>query len=128
MIKAPLIVSVWGKEVAAVVWDNNREYAILEFFPEFENAGIDLAPAYDLCYSYSSTGRWTNQHQMSANNKRDNFTRDDLLTVGRSMGVKKVNLLVEQIMEVVFNWNKYADDFGVAEFHKKQIGKNLRLL
>lgn len=31
MTNTPLIVSVWGKDVAAVAWDNEREYAILEF-------------------------------------------------------------------------------------------------
>lgn len=87
-----------------------------------------LAPAYDLCYSYSSAGRWTNQHQMSANNKRDNFIRADLLTVGQNMGIKKAKFIIEQITETVSGWNKYAAAAGVTEFHKEQIGKNLRLL
>ncbi len=30
-----------------------------------------LAPAYDLTYTYSASGKWTSQHQMSVNNKRD---------------------------------------------------------
>lgn len=44
MTKTPLIVSVWGKQVAAVIWDHEREYAILEFFPGFEHHELDLAP------------------------------------------------------------------------------------
>ena len=44
MTKAPLIISIWGKQVAAVVWNHDREYAVFEFFPEFENYGLDLAP------------------------------------------------------------------------------------
>ena len=86
-----------------------------------------LAPAYDLCYSYSSAGRWTNQHQMSANNKRDDFTREDLLAVARNMGIKNAQPIVEQIAEVVSGWNKYASEIGVKEAHKEQIGKNLRI-
>lgn len=86
-----------------------------------------LAPAYDLCYSYSSTGRWTNRHQMSANNKRDNFTREDLLAVGRNMGIKNALPIVEQVAEVVTNWDKYAIETGVKDSHREQIGRNLRL-
>lgn len=85
-----------------------------------------LAPAYDLCYSYSSTGRWTNQHQMSANNKRDDFTLEDLHVVGRNMGIKKYQSIIEQVTEVVSNWNKYAKEVGVKEVHREQIGRNLR--
>ncbi len=86
-----------------------------------------LAPAYDLCYSYSSIGRWTNRHQMSANNKRDDFTRDDLLAVARNMGIKNASLIVDQTKEVVSNWNKYASEVGVKETHKEHIWKNLRI-
>lgn len=86
-----------------------------------------LAPAYDLCYAYSSAGQWTNQHQLSANNKRDNFTREDLLTVARNMGIKNALPIVDQVTEVVSSWNSYATEAGVKQAHKEQIGKHLRL-
>lgn len=86
-----------------------------------------LAPAYDLCYAYSSAGLWTNQHQLSANNKRDNFTREDLLTVARNMGIKNALPIVDQVTAVVSNWKIYASAAGVKEAHKDQIGKNLRV-
>jgi serine/threonine-protein kinase HipA len=85
-----------------------------------------LAPAYDLCYSYSSAGRWTSQHQMSAGNKRDDFTHEDLLTVARNMGIRNAQPIVDQVAEVVSNRNKYASEVGVKEAHKEQISKNLR--
>jgi serine/threonine-protein kinase HipA len=85
-----------------------------------------LAPAYDLCYSYSSTGRWTNRHQMSANNKRDNFSREDLLEVARNMGIKNAAKTIKEVAEVVSKWDKYASEAGVKETHKIQIEKNLR--
>ncbi len=87
-----------------------------------------LAPAYDLCYSYSSGGRWTNQHQLSANNKRDDFSRDDLLAVGQQMGIKNALPIVDQVTTVVSLWSQYAADAGVRDSHKEHIGKNLRLL
>lgn len=87
-----------------------------------------LAPAYDLCYSYSSSGRWTNQHQMSANNKRDEFTREDLLAVARNMGIKNALSIVNQIADVISSWNRYASEAGVKKEHMYQIGKNLRVI
>jgi len=87
-----------------------------------------LAPAYDLCYSYSSTGRWTNIHQLSANNKRDNFTYSDLTAVATNMGIKSASHIIEQIVDVVSRWKKYASATGVKTEHAEQINKNLRLL
>lgn len=32
-------------------------------------------------YNMIEPGEWTNRHQMSVNNKRDDFTKEDLLTM-----------------------------------------------
>ncbi len=37
-------VKLWGKDVAAVIWDNEKEIAILEFFESFAKNGLDIAP------------------------------------------------------------------------------------
>jgi len=87
-----------------------------------------LAPAYDLCFTYSSSGRWTSQHQLSANNKRDAFTRADLLAVAKQMGIKKADLLVQQVVDVVAKWPDYAVDSGVQPSHIEHIHRLLRLL
>lgn len=87
-----------------------------------------LAPAYDLCYSYSSTGKWTNFHQMSLNNKRDNFSYSDLIAVAENMGIKHGNQIIEQVTDIVSQWKKYALNTGVRTEHAEQISKNLRLL
>ncbi len=39
-------------------------------------------------------------------------------------GIKR--FIVDQVAEVVSNWNKYASEVEVKEVHKEQIGKNLR--
>ena len=91
-----------------------------------QNGEWRLAPAYDLCYSYSSAGYWTNQHQMSLNNKRDGFTYTDLTTVAINIGVKNAKQIVGQIIEVVSEWRKYAAESGVNRLHTDQIEKNLR--
>lgn len=40
-----------------------------------------LSPAYDVSFAYDPTNRWLKQHQMSINNKRNNITFDDLVTI-----------------------------------------------
>ena len=44
MTDITLKVSLWGKDVAAVVWDKERECAVFEFFPEFAASGLNVAP------------------------------------------------------------------------------------
>lgn len=37
-------VILWNKNVAAVLWDENKQYAILEFEPSFIKRGLDISP------------------------------------------------------------------------------------
>jgi len=43
-----------------------------------------LSPAFDVVYAYNPSGRWTAEHQMSVNGKRDGITRADLHRVARA--------------------------------------------
>lgn len=87
-----------------------------------------LAPAYDLCYSYTPGGKWTNRHQLSLNGKQDNFTHEDLVTVAENMGIRNGKHIIEQIRETVAHWNDYAKDGGVKEKHRMIINNYLLLL
>lgn len=87
-----------------------------------------LAPAYDLCYSYSPSERLTSRHQMSLNGKQDNFTYQDLLVTGNKAGINNPGEIIEKVVEVVSRWDEYAKDCGVKEVHAKQIESNLLLL
>jgi len=86
-----------------------------------------LAPAYDLCYSYSPSGKWTNQHQLSLNGKRDNFTKEDLLLVAQKADIKNAKEIIQQIVEVVSKWHVYAKTTDVIPIHIKQIQRTLRI-
>ena len=41
--------------------------------------GWELAPAFDITYSYKPGSKWLNSHQMSLNGKRDDFRRETCL-------------------------------------------------
>ena len=87
-----------------------------------------VAPAYDLCYAYSPSGKWTSRHQLSLNNKRNDFTYEDLLSVAKSMNIRKGKEIVEEVMAAVSQWERYAREANVEKEHIEQIAANLRLL
>ena len=86
-----------------------------------------ISPAYDVNYSYSPGGTWTNVHQSSINGKFDNFTRNDLLNLGKTFGIKKANHILEEITTVVNQWSKIAKDLDIPKEKVEAINKNLRV-
>jgi serine/threonine-protein kinase HipA len=49
----------------------------------------ELAPAYDVCYSYDPGNIWVNQQTLSVNGKRKNITKADLMTIAEANSIKK---------------------------------------
>jgi len=52
---------------------------------------------------------------LSVNGKRNNISVDDLLIVGKQMNVEKAKDIVQQIKDVVSNWNKHANNVGTEK-------------
>ena len=86
-----------------------------------------LAPAFDMIYAHNPGGRWTSRHQMTINGKRDGFTRDDLLAVGRSLGIHAPDRMLGEIVDVVARWPDYARATGVNPARARKILSTLRL-
>ncbi len=85
-----------------------------------------LAPAFDLAYSYKKDSPWVHAHKLSLNGKRDNFERDDLLAVVPTFRSEAARLL-DQIIEVVSRWPSFAKSAGVSRDFEEVIGKMHRL-
>jgi serine/threonine-protein kinase HipA len=85
----------------------------------------ELSPAYDLCHAYKPNHQWVSQHALSINGKRDNITKEDLLTVGESIKNKKAKATIAEISEIVGQWKKFADDVGVESKLRDEIDKTL---
>lgn len=84
-----------------------------------------LTPAYDVCYAYDPKSIWVSQHALSVNGKRKNQTKSDLLTIAKSMNIKKAERIIDEINGIVQNWGQYADKVGVDKEKKEKIAKNL---
>ena len=88
-----------------------------------------LSPAFDLVYSYNPSGRWTSQHQMSINGKRDGFTIEDLRSVAAVASMKRgqaEEILVE-VTSAIETWPELADRAGVEAERIAQIERAQRL-
>ena len=72
-----------------------------------------LSPAYDLTWNYNPRGDWTNVHQMSINQKRDNFTMIDLVEVAQRQGIKNPTETIERTLDTLSRWKHFASDTGV---------------
>jgi serine/threonine-protein kinase HipA len=73
----------------------------------------ELAPAYDICHAYRPGSEWVSQHALSINGKRNAITKEDLLTIAKSMNIKKTTEIIQQISEVVKNWYYFAEETKV---------------
>ncbi len=89
-----------------------------------EDGTWSLSPAYDVIYSHNPHGRWTSQHQMSLNGKRDHFTHGDLVFMGHLIGLKKPEVIIGEVKTAVENWNAFAKEAGVKREIIAEIAKN----
>lgn len=85
-----------------------------------------LAPAYDVCFAYSPESHWVSQHNLSINGKRKDFTRKDLLHIATQNNIRNPERIIEEGLEVVQNWKRYARDYDVDK--KKMEAIDLLLL
>lgn len=89
-----------------------------------------LAPAYDIAYSYKPESPWVSSHWMKLNGKRDNFTRNDFYSLKKISPIftnRKIDHIIEEITEHVSQWNNLAIEHSVPQSLNNLISSNLRL-
>ena len=86
-----------------------------------------LSPAFDVIYSHNPKGKWTDQHQMSLNGKRDHFTMKDLVTVGEAISIARPDIIIGEVLTAVKKWPEYARESGVPEKRIREIADFHRL-
>jgi serine/threonine-protein kinase HipA len=88
-----------------------------------------LSPAYDVVYSYNSSGAWTHDHQMSLAGKRNDFTHDDLMAFASNVGVKhgRAKQFIKDVVEAVGKWRAYAGQAEVEPADVTRIEKTFRM-
>jgi len=99
------------------------------FLLDHSTAGWRLAPAFDIAYSYKPGSYWVDTHQMTINGKRDKFTRGDILAVATQIPrfESHAQAIIDQVTEVVSQWQDYARQADVHSELSQEIHSNLRL-
>lgn len=90
-----------------------------------QDGNWSLSPAYDICHAYRPNSPWVSHHSLTINGKVEGITRQDLLTVSKSMDIKKGGLIIDQIAEVVANWKEYAEELKVPSKLIEEIDETL---
>jgi serine/threonine-protein kinase HipA len=88
-----------------------------------QNQKWELAPAYDVCYSYDPTNIWVRQHTLSINGKHKQITREDLMGIAKANNIKKGAAIIKAISKVVGNWETYAKSVAVEKPLAETIAK-----
>lgn len=92
-----------------------------------DSGQYQLAPAFDVAFSYKPGSPWVAQHQMSINGKRDHFLKEDLLAVVppslKSDGLQ----IIEEVLDIAVQWPTFAERAGVFPELQQFIGESLRL-
>lgn len=88
-----------------------------------------LSPAFDVVYAYNPAGRWTAQHQMSINGKRDGITIEDLRQVAEVASLKrgKAEEILARVTDAVRGWPEIASLAGLDDNRAARIAHMHRL-
>jgi len=99
----------------------NRDDHAKNFSFMYENGIWKLAPAYDIVFAYDPQSRWLKHHNININGKNDNITKEDILAVGESFGIKKAECILRNIGETIQNFRSYADKYQFPEEWAERI-------
>jgi len=84
-----------------------------------------LAPAFDVTWAYNPAGEWTRRHQLSLRGKTSEITREDLLEFAKRQDVRQGAKIIDQVLDAVSQWPKFAAQAGVSEARITAIEKYL---
>jgi serine/threonine-protein kinase HipA len=99
--------------------DHTKNHAFLMF----GDGSWQLAPAYDICFSYKPGNPFIERHQMSCNGKRNDFLLEDLLAAAKAADVKNPKTIIEDVQSAMQHWTEQAEKVGIDEERVSLIGK-----
>jgi serine/threonine-protein kinase HipA len=121
---------IFRQMVFNVIARNHDDHSKNFSFMLNEKTEWQLSPAYDLAFSYKPGSKWVNQHWMSINGKRDNFTRDDFYSFEKLSPVfsrRKIDMIIDETIEHVSSWPTRAKQQHVPVALIHAVSDNLRL-
>lgn len=120
------ILQLYRRMVFNIVARNHDDHSKNFGFVLSKKGQWQLAPAFDVAFSYRPGSHWIDIHQMTLNNKRDHFTRADLLSPAKTFEQEAIEI-IDEVMEVVYQWPQYAQKAGVCRNYSGEIQAGHRL-
>ena len=103
--------------------DHSKNFA---FFMDKEGVW-SLAPAYDLLFTVDLDGpKYLNKHSLSVGIKTDTITKEDLLLFAKENDISSANQIIEEVGQVISDWNVFAHDAEVPEKWIRRIAEALQ--
>ena len=105
--------------------DHSKNFSFM-----LKDGSWQLAPAYDLAYSFKPGNKWINSHWMTMNGKREDFTRDDFHAMNKLSPLftrSRINRILDETISHVSQWRKLATEHEVPAALIKTVESNLRL-
>lgn len=102
--------------------DHNKNFSFL-----MNDDGVwHIAPAYDFTFSVDpSAPGYMNHHSMTIGNKNSDIERGDLLGLAKRYNIKGADAIIEQAIDVVSNYDRYAEQAGVGGHWCRQIKEEI---
>ncbi len=123
----PTLEEAYRRAVFNIVAVNQDDHVKNISFLMDQHGSWRLSPAYDLTYARGAG--FTRYHQMTLNGKRDWFTRDNLLELGASVGIKRRGAdVIDRVVVSMEEWERSATEVGVAEEQVREIGERFRMV
>lgn len=94
-----------------------------------ETNSWNLAPAYDLTYPLNINLTFSNvTRALSINNKRNNITTEDVLTIAEAFVIKNPKGIIKEIQEATLKWESLAKELEIPERVNVAIKKEFERL
>ncbi|BFM16447.1 type II toxin-antitoxin system HipA family toxin [Maricurvus nonylphenolicus] len=124
------LVQLYRRMVFNIVARNQDDHTKNIAFLMDRRGNWSLAPAFDVTYAYNPVGEWTSQHQMSANGKRDNFTEEDLIAVGKKadLTAARSRKIIDEVKSACEQWPHFAKQAGVDKAWREEVQSHFRLM
>ncbi len=114
-------VQFYKRMVFNIIGRNQDDHTKNIAFLMYPQGQWKLSPAFDVMYSHNPAGKWTNQHQMTINGKRDDFTVADMIDVGSSISISRPVEIIDEVLDSINKWPEFAKKAGVNPEQRKRI-------
>lgn len=104
--------------------DHNKNFSFLMG----DDGQWHVSPAYDYTFSIDTEAPYyVNRHSMTVNNKTENITAEDLMTVAWKYDIKAAESFIKKAVDTVSHYAEYARKAGVGDEWIDTIEKEIAI-